>query len=151
LAVAANGVGELGDGPGFRAFWGLACLTPRFVCIGIAFSPCIVAVVCLIRALLSETDNNEEGIEKVFDKSLWRANKIFLSAFHKMLLLIDCVLCGHIIIPSLNTSVLLVIVGSLYSSTMTFSVFKQWWCYLGLHVHIMRIRLTFLEMIDALI
>jgi hypothetical protein len=50
---------------------GLVCLTPVLVCIGIAFSPYIVAVVCLICGLLSETDNNEEGIEKVFDKTLW--------------------------------------------------------------------------------
>jgi hypothetical protein len=45
---------------------GLACLTPVLVCIGIAFPPYIVAVVCIIHVLLSETDNNEEGIEKVF-------------------------------------------------------------------------------------
>jgi hypothetical protein len=49
----------------------------------IAFSPNTVAVVCL----LSETDNNEEGIEKVFDKSLMRVNDNFLNTFHKMLLL----------------------------------------------------------------
>lgn len=35
----------------------------------IAFSPYIVAVVGLIQELLSEIDNNEEGI-KVFDKSI---------------------------------------------------------------------------------
>jgi hypothetical protein len=49
---------------------GLACLTPVLVSIGIAFSPYIVAVVYLIHVLLSETDNNEEGIEKVFNISL---------------------------------------------------------------------------------
>jgi hypothetical protein len=47
----------------------------------------IVAVVCLVHVLLYETDNNEEGIEKVFDKSPWRVNDHFLNAFHKMLLL----------------------------------------------------------------
>jgi hypothetical protein len=30
-----------------------------------------------MHVLLSETDNNEEGIEKVFDKSLWREATIF--------------------------------------------------------------------------
>jgi hypothetical protein len=63
------------------------CLTPVLVYIGITFPPYIVAVVCLIHVLLSETDNNEEGIEKVFDKSLWRVNDNFLNAFHNMLLL----------------------------------------------------------------
>jgi hypothetical protein len=47
------------------------------VCIGIAFSPCIVAVMFLIHALLSETGNNEKGKEKVFDKSLCRVNDNF--------------------------------------------------------------------------
>jgi hypothetical protein len=66
---------------------GLTCLTPVLVCIEIAFSPYIVAVVCRIHVLLSETDNNEEGIEKIFDKSLWRVENNFLNALHKMLLL----------------------------------------------------------------
>jgi hypothetical protein len=66
---------------------GLACLTPALVCIGIAFSPYIVVVVCIIHVLLSETDNNEEGIEKVFYKSLWKVNDNFLNDFHKTLLL----------------------------------------------------------------
>jgi hypothetical protein len=48
----------------------LACLTPVLVCIGIAFSPYTVAVVCLMHVFLSETDNNEEVTEKVLDKSL---------------------------------------------------------------------------------
>jgi hypothetical protein len=61
------------------------CLTPVLVCVGIAFSPYIVAVVCLVHALLSETDNNEEGIKKFFDKSQWRVNDNLLNAFHKML------------------------------------------------------------------
>jgi hypothetical protein len=56
---------------------GLACLTPVLLCIGIVFSPYIVAVVCLIHVLLSETNNNEEGTENVFDKSLWRENTVF--------------------------------------------------------------------------
>jgi hypothetical protein len=56
---------------------GLACLTPVLVCIGIAFPPHIVVVVHLIRVLLSEADNNEEGTEKVFDKSLWTVNDNF--------------------------------------------------------------------------
>jgi hypothetical protein len=67
-------VDEVGDGPGSRACWGLACLTRVLLCIGIAFSPYIVAVVCLTHVLLSETDNNEEEIEKVFDKILCRLN-----------------------------------------------------------------------------
>jgi hypothetical protein len=33
---------------------------------GIAFSPYIVAVVCIMHVLLFETDNSEEGIEKGF-------------------------------------------------------------------------------------
>jgi hypothetical protein len=45
------------------------CLTPVLVCIRIAFPPYIVAVVCLTHALLSETNSNEEGIEKVFKKA----------------------------------------------------------------------------------
>lgn len=43
--------------------------------------------VCLIYVLLAETDNNEDGIEKVFDKSLRTVNEDFLTAFRKMLLL----------------------------------------------------------------
>jgi hypothetical protein len=54
---------------------------------GIAFSPKIVAIVCLIHILLSETDKNEEGIQKVFDKSLWSISDNFLNAFPKMVLL----------------------------------------------------------------
>jgi hypothetical protein len=65
---------------------GLMCLTPVPVCIGIVFSPYTVVVVCLIHVLLSETDNNE-GVEKVFNKSLWRVNDNFLNAVHKILLL----------------------------------------------------------------
>jgi hypothetical protein len=61
--VAAKGVGEVGDGPGPHVCRGLVCLTSVLVCIGIAFSPYIVAVVFLVHVLLSETDNNEEGIE----------------------------------------------------------------------------------------
>jgi hypothetical protein len=72
---------------------GLACLTPVLVCIEINFPPYIVGVVCLTHVLSSETDNNEEGIEKVFHKSLWRANDNFLNAFHKMLLLTLNLLC----------------------------------------------------------
>jgi hypothetical protein len=42
------------------------CLTPVLVCIGNVFSPCNV---CLpSHVLLSETDNNAEGIEKVVNK-----------------------------------------------------------------------------------
>jgi hypothetical protein len=67
---------------------GLPCLTPVPVCIGIAFSPDIVAVLCLIHVLLSETINNEEEIEKIFDKSLWSVNDNFLNVFHKMLFFI---------------------------------------------------------------
>jgi hypothetical protein len=76
-------VGEVGDGPGPRACWGFAYLKPVLVRVEITFSPHIVAVVCLIHVLLSETDNNEED----FHKSLWRRNEKFLNAFHKMLLL----------------------------------------------------------------
>jgi hypothetical protein len=61
-------VGEVGDGPGPRACRGLACFTPVPLCIGIGFSSHIVAIVCLIHVFLSETNNNEEGTEKVFDK-----------------------------------------------------------------------------------
>jgi hypothetical protein len=75
--VAAKGVGEVSDGPGPRACKGLACLTHVLACIGIAFSPSIVAVVCLIHVLFSEADNNVEGIEKVFDKSQWTVNDNF--------------------------------------------------------------------------
>jgi hypothetical protein len=85
-AVAAKGVGEVGDDRETRACRGLACLTPVLVCIKIVCSPYIVAVVCLIHVLLSETDNNEEGIEKLCYKSSWKVNDN-LSAFHKMLLL----------------------------------------------------------------
>jgi hypothetical protein len=81
--VAAKGVGEVGDGPGPHTCMDLACLTPVLVCI--AFSLYIVAVVCLIHILclihalctLSEADNQEEGIEKIFDKSLKRVNDKF--------------------------------------------------------------------------
>jgi hypothetical protein len=69
---------------------GLKCLTTVLVCIGIAFSPYIVAIVCLIHVihvLLPETDDNEEGIGNLLDKSLWRVNDNFLNAFHKILLL----------------------------------------------------------------
>jgi hypothetical protein len=61
--VAAKGVGKVGDGPGSRACRDLACLTPVLVCIGITFSSYIVAIDRFILVLLSETDNNEEGIE----------------------------------------------------------------------------------------
>jgi hypothetical protein len=43
---------------------GLTCLRPLLLYIGIAFSLYVAAVVCIIHVLLSETDNNEEGIEK---------------------------------------------------------------------------------------
>jgi hypothetical protein len=36
------------------------------VCTRIFFSPYIVAVICLINVLLSEINNNDEAIEKVF-------------------------------------------------------------------------------------
>jgi hypothetical protein len=36
-----------------------------------------VVTVWLMRVFLSETDKNEEGIKKVFDKNLWRANVNF--------------------------------------------------------------------------
>jgi hypothetical protein len=67
LAVVVKGVV---DCPGPRAYRGLAYLTPLLVCIRISFSSYIVAIVCIIHVYLSETDNNEERIEKVFDKSL---------------------------------------------------------------------------------
>jgi hypothetical protein len=103
--VVAKGMGKVGYGQGPRACRGLACLSPVLVCIRIAFSPYIAAVVCLIYLLLSEIDNNEEQIEKVSNKSLWRVNDNFLNAFHKMLLLtVDCALFGHIITISLNVS-----------------------------------------------
>jgi hypothetical protein len=90
--MAVKGVVEASDGPGPRVPH--TCT----LCVGIAFSPYIVTVVCLIHVLLSGTDNNEEGIE-IFDKSLWRVNDKFLNAFHKMLLLtVDFILFRHIII-----------------------------------------------------
>jgi hypothetical protein len=82
--MAAKGVS---DSQGPRAYRGLECLTPVLECIGIAFSPYTVAVICLMHVLLSETDNSEKGIEKVLDKSLCRENENCLNAFHKMLLL----------------------------------------------------------------
>jgi hypothetical protein len=75
-SAAAN---EVGDGPGPRE-----CIC---TCIGNAFSPYTVAVFCLILVLLSDIDNNEEGVQKVFDKSLWRLNDNFGNSFHKILLL----------------------------------------------------------------
>jgi hypothetical protein len=65
-----EGVGNVGNSPG----QGLAILTPVLVCFKIAFSVCIVAVVCLIYVLISETDISEGGIEKVNSKSLWRVS-----------------------------------------------------------------------------
>jgi hypothetical protein len=50
---------------------------PVLVCLGIAFSLYIVAVVFIIHILLSETGSNEETIEKVSVKSLWRVNSSF--------------------------------------------------------------------------
>jgi hypothetical protein len=50
---------------------GLVCLTLILVYVGIAFSSCNV-VACFIHVLLSETDNNEEGIVKVFREILWK-------------------------------------------------------------------------------
>jgi hypothetical protein len=81
--VVVTGVGEVGDSPGPRE-------PHTCTCIRIAFSPYIVAVVCLIHVLLSKTDNNGGGIEIVFLQSLWRLNKHFLNDFHKMqLLMVD--------------------------------------------------------------
>jgi hypothetical protein len=77
--VAAKEVGEVGDSPVPRE-----CIC---TCIGIDFSSYTVAVVFLMHVRLSEADNNEEGIQKVFDKSLWKLNDNFRNAFHKMLLL----------------------------------------------------------------
>jgi hypothetical protein len=68
---------------GWATAQGLVCLTSVSVCIGIAFYPHIVSVVCLIHVLLSETDNNGEEIEEVFDKSLWRVNGNFLNHHHQ--------------------------------------------------------------------
>jgi hypothetical protein len=69
-------MGEMGDGSGPRTCRNLKCLTPLLVRIGIPFSHYIVAVVCLIRALLCETDNSEEGTE-VFDKNPWTVKDNF--------------------------------------------------------------------------
>jgi hypothetical protein len=65
---------------------GLACLTPALIWIRIFFSSYTASIGCLIRVLLSKTDNNEERIEKVFNDSLWEVHN-FLNAFHKILLL----------------------------------------------------------------
>lgn len=53
---------------------GLASLTPLLSSNEIAFSRYIVAIVCHVYVLLSETDSNGEGIEKVFNKNVWRVN-----------------------------------------------------------------------------
>jgi hypothetical protein len=65
-SVAAK---RVGDGPGPRACRALACLTPVLVCIGIALSPYIVALV-----LLSEL-SNEEGIETADSSRLMLVGK----------------------------------------------------------------------------
>jgi hypothetical protein len=83
-------------GPGLCAYRGLTCLTPVLVRTGIAFSPYIDAVVCLVHVLSSELTTMKK---KVFDKSLWRENHNFLNVFHKFLLLTVDWLCTarHII------------------------------------------------------
>jgi hypothetical protein len=48
-----------------------------FVCIGIAFSPCIVVIVRFRHVILFEANNSEEGLEKGFSKSLWKVNDSF--------------------------------------------------------------------------
>jgi hypothetical protein len=68
--MVVKGLGEVGDSPGPPTCRGPTCLTPVPVCIRITFPPCIVAIVFLIHVLLSETNNNEEGIKNVFNKSL---------------------------------------------------------------------------------
>jgi hypothetical protein len=75
--VAAKGLDEVCNGPGPRACRGLACLTPVLVCIGIAFSSYIVAVVCIKHVHLSETDISEQGTAKVLDQSLCRVKDNF--------------------------------------------------------------------------
>jgi hypothetical protein len=87
LAVFLKGVGEVGDGRGPHVCWSFACLTCVLMCIGIAFSAYVVAIVSLTYVLICESDSNEEEIEKVFDKSLWRVNDNFFNVFYKVLLL----------------------------------------------------------------
>jgi hypothetical protein len=81
----------------WAAAQGLASLTPALVCIGIAFTPYTVAVVCLRHVLLSEIDNNEEGIKKVFYKSPWTVNDSEISIVDGRL----CTVQSHMT-PSLN-------------------------------------------------
>jgi chemotaxis receptor (MCP) glutamine deamidase CheD len=76
--VATKGAGKVDDGPEPRA----CVLTLVLVCVGIAVFPYIVAVVGLIHVLLSETDNNEKGIEKVF--SSFQIIKIIITESPKM-------------------------------------------------------------------
>jgi uncharacterized protein YggT (Ycf19 family) len=88
------------------------------VCIGIAFPPWVVAVVCLIYVLISVTDN-EEGIEKVFDKNLSRENDTFLNVFHKMLF--DG---GLIVYCSVTLSLLLMFLNNWQESALGFTAEK---------------------------
>jgi hypothetical protein len=80
-AGAAKGVGEVGDGPGPRVPHTCTCM----------YRNCLSLYCCCslpyIRVLLSETNNNEEGVEKVFNKRVWTVNDKFVNAFHRMLLL----------------------------------------------------------------
>jgi hypothetical protein len=69
------GMGKVGDCPWSFFCRGLMCVTPVLVCIGVAFSPYIVAIVCFV--LSPENNNNEDGIGKVFGKSPWRVNDSF--------------------------------------------------------------------------
>lgn len=108
----AEGLGKVGSGPGPCTCSGLKYFTSVLVCVIIAFSLYIVSVVCLIIVLLSETDNSDGEIEKVFNKSLWRVNDN-LKASHKMLflmVLISCLpdcrfttfnACGYIALPNM--------------------------------------------------
>jgi hypothetical protein len=70
--VTPKGVGEMGE-----TAQGLDCLTPVLVCTRMAFSHYTVAVVCLLHVLLSKIDNNGEGNENFFHKSLCRVNDSF--------------------------------------------------------------------------
>lgn len=68
---------------------GIACLTPPLACVGFAFCPYIVAVVCLTHVLLSETDNDDEETDKVLEKSAWDVNKSLNAFFIMILLTVD--------------------------------------------------------------
>jgi hypothetical protein len=55
--------------------------------------------------LLSEMENNEEGIATVFDESLCSVYDSFNASYKMLLLTEDCVFFGRNIIPTFNDTV----------------------------------------------